>query len=60
MTALIAIKTDGEIKLYYSRKFNEGKNPMLVLNNIRNKIVARIFTTVNRRTSYIFTMQFVA
>jgi len=60
MAALTAKKTDMQIKNYYDRKLNEGKNPMLILNNIRNKLVARIFATVKRQTPYVFTMQFAA
>jgi hypothetical protein len=58
--ALIAVKTDAQIKQYYHRKIKEGKNPMLVLNKIRNKIVARVFATIKRQTPYVFTMQFAA
>ena len=60
LAALTAKKSDAQIKQYYERKIKEGKNPMLVLNNIRNKIVARIFATVKRQTPYVFTMQFAA
>jgi transposase len=60
LAALTARKTDGQISLYYDRKLKEGKNPMLILNNIRNKLVARIFATIKRQTPYVFTMQFVA
>jgi transposase len=58
LAALTAVRTDAQIKHYYQRKINQGKNPMLVLNNIRNKIVARIFATIKRQTPYVFTMQF--
>lgn len=60
LAALTAKKTDMQIKSYYERKLNEGKNPMLILNNIRNKLVARIFATVKRQTPYVFTMKFAA
>lgn len=60
MAALAARKTDRQISLYYDRKLKEGKNPMLILNNIRNKLVARIFATVKRQTPYVFTMKFAA
>ena len=42
MCALSTIKTDGELKEYYERKVAEGKNKMLVLNNVRNKLIHRI------------------
>lgn len=57
LAALAARKTDGQIRQYYDRKLIEGKNPMLILNNIRNKLVARIFATIKRQTPYVFTMQ---
>ena len=44
--------------LYYERKTKEGKNGMLVMNAIRNKLVARIFATVKRGTPYVPLMQF--
>ena len=60
MAALAARKNDEQINQYYERKLKEGKNPMLILNNIRNKLVARIFATVKRKTPYVHTMQFAA
>lgn len=41
-----------QLKDYYERKVQEGKNKMLVLNAIRNKIIQRIFAVVQRGTSY--------
>lgn len=42
MCALSAITSDPELKYYFERKVGEGKSKMLVINNIRNKIVHRI------------------
>lgn len=42
MCALSALKSDPEIKAYYQRKVAEGKSKMLVINNIRNKLIHRI------------------
>ena len=58
MGALTAKKMDPEMALYYERKTKEGKNGMLVMNAIRNKLVARIFATVKRGTPYVPLMQF--
>ncbi|MFN8323358.1 MAG: transposase [Chitinophagales bacterium] len=58
MGALNAKRTDPEIKLYYQRKVAEGKNGMLVMNAIRNKLIARIFATVKRGTPFVPLMQF--
>ena len=44
MVSLTAIKYDPELKEYYARKKAEGKHTMLVLNNIKCKIVYRIDT----------------
>ena len=46
LAALAAIKTEGDIKNYYNRKVQEGKNKMSVLNAVRNKIIHRIFACV--------------
>ena len=53
MCALTAKKYDHELKEYYERKVAEGKNKMLVLNNIRNKLLQRIFAVVNRQQPYV-------
>lgn len=58
MGALNAKRTDRELSLYYQRKIAEGKNGMLVMNAIRNKLVARIFATVKRGTPFVPLMQF--
>lgn len=43
MASISAIQREGDIKEYYYRKVEEGKNKMLVLNAIRNKLIARAF-----------------
>jgi hypothetical protein len=58
MCALSAIKYDPQLKEYYNKKKEEGKNKMLVLNNIRCKIIGRIFAVINRQTPYINTYKF--
>lgn len=42
MCALSAIAHDPETKLYFNRKVAEGKNKMLVVNNVRNKLIQRV------------------
>lgn len=51
--AMSAIRYDPEIKAYYLRKIEEGKNPFLVHNNVKNKLVQRIFAVVKRGTPYV-------
>lgn len=60
MCALSIKKNDKEIELYYKRKVAEGKNPMLVMNNVRCKILSRVFATVKRGTPYINLQKFAA
>ena len=40
--ALAAINHDPQIKEYYQRKVAEGKSKMLVINNVRNKLIHRV------------------
>lgn len=60
MCALNTKTWDHEIKQYYERKVAEGKPKMLILNNIRNKILGRVFAVVNRGTPYVNTQKFAA
>ncbi len=60
LCALSAKKYDAELKLYYERKVAEGKPKMLVLNNVRCKLLGRIFATINRGTPYLNIQKFVA
>lgn len=52
MAAMAAIRSNGELKDYYTRKVAEGKNKMSVLNAVRNKLVHRIFAVILRQTPY--------
>ncbi len=60
MCALNAKAWDHEIKQYYDRKVKEGKPKMLILNNIRNKILGRVFAVINRGTPYVNIRKFAA
>lgn len=46
LCALSAIKNDKEIKAYYERKVEEGKNKMCVINAVRNKLIHRVFAVI--------------
>ena len=61
MAALSSIQNNPEIKEYYNRKVNEGKNKMTILNAIRAKLVHRIFALVRDVREYeaFYTSQFV-
>ena len=58
MCSMTAMKYDPQIKEYYNKKKAEGKNSMLVLNNIRCKLISRVFSVINRETPYINTYKF--
>jgi transposase len=46
------IRMKGELQDYYQRKVGEGKNKMLVLNAVRNKLIHRIYAVVKREKKY--------
>lgn len=51
MAAMSAIVC-GDLKPYYDRKVEEGKNKMLVINAVRNKLIHRIFSCINSNRMY--------
>lgn len=53
MGALAAVRFDEELNAYYSRKVEEGKNKMRVLNNVRNKMIHRLCAVIKRQSPYI-------
>ena len=53
MGAISALKCDKGLKIYYSKRIEEGKPKMSVINIIRNKLIARVFAVVNRGTPYV-------
>lgn len=53
MAAMSVIrKKDSELKDYYIRKVEEGKNKMTVINAIRAKLVARMFAVIKNNQIY--------
>lgn len=52
LAALWAVRYCQEFKTYYERKVAEGKNKMLVLNNVRNKLIHRLFACVQHDRNY--------
>lgn len=60
MASMSAIQLKGELQDYYRRKVAEGKNKMLVLNAIRNKLIHRIYAVVRRGEKYdkFYTLSF--
>ena len=53
LAAMAAIRVQGELRNYYIRKVSEGKNKMLVLNNVRNKLIHRMFAVLERQEPYV-------
>jgi transposase len=52
MAALSVVSGKGEMAQYYHRKVEQGKNKMLVLNAVRNKIIHRVFACVRDNRKY--------
>lgn len=52
MAAMRAVRLEGELKQYYLRKVDDGKNRMSVLNAIRNKLIHRAFAVIRNNRPY--------
>ncbi|PKQ46020.1 IS110 family RNA-guided transposase [Confluentibacter flavum] len=52
LAAMSAIRLENDLRVYYLRKIEEGKNKMSILNAIRNKIIHRIFALIKNQTFY--------
>lgn len=52
LAALAAVRFAPTLKAYYERKVAEGKNKMLVRNNVRNKLVHLLFACVQQDRNY--------
>jgi len=48
-----ACNHDPEIRAYYERKREQGKEHKLVMNAIANKLVSRVFAVVKRQSDYV-------
>jgi len=60
LAAKSAIQHNPEMKAYYNKRIEEGKDKRSTINIIRNKLVSRIFAVVNRRTPYVNIMNYAA
>jgi len=60
LCAKSAIQSNTEMKHYYHKRIEQGKNKMSTINIIRNKLVSRVFAVVKRQTPYVDTMSFAA
>lgn len=52
LAAMTAILCDKQLSEYYHRKVDQGKNKMLVINAVRNKVLHRLCSVINRGTPY--------
>lgn len=52
MGAMWVISRDPEMRDYYQRKIAQGKNKMLVINAVRNKIIHRLCAVIKRGYEY--------
>lgn len=52
MGAMSVISRDPEMRDYYQRKIAQGKNKMLVINAVRNKIIHRLCAVIKRGYEY--------
>lgn len=53
IAALGSTSRPGELRDYFERKVAEGKNKMLILNAIRNKLIHRVFACVREQKIFI-------
>jgi len=59
LCAKSAIQNNPEMKIYYHKRLEKGKNKMSTINIIRCKLMARVFAAINRQTPYVNTLKFV-
>jgi transposase len=60
MSCISVIQYDSELRLSYKRKLAEGKDKMLAINNVRNKLIARAFALVKKGTPYVVLQNYAA
>lgn len=53
-----SIQYNPELRAYYEKRVEQGKNKMSTLNIIRNKLLARVFAVVLRGTPYVNIMKY--
>jgi transposase len=52
LAAMSAIRCCDELKAFYKRKLEAGKNKMSVINAVRNKLISRIYACINNNRKY--------
>ena len=52
LAAMSAIQCSDELKIFYKRKVDAGKNKMSVINAVRNKLISRVFACIKNKRMY--------
>jgi len=52
LCAMSAVQCSDELKIYYKRKVDSGKNEMSAMNAVRNKLISRVFACVKNNRMY--------
>lgn len=60
LCAKSSIQYNPEMKQYYERRIESGKNKMSTINIIRNKLVSRMFAVIARNEPYVNLMKYAA
>jgi transposase len=60
LSAMASIRSDGEMRTYFHRKVEQGKNKMSVLNAIRNKLVHRMMAVIHRKQPFLPMKEFLS
>lgn len=47
-----AVLYDDQMKDYYDRKLRQGKKDQVIINNVRNKLLQRVFAVINTRKPF--------
>jgi transposase len=52
LASMVAVRFNDELKTYYQRKVELGKNKMSVLNAVRNKLISRVYVCITQKRKY--------
>ena len=53
MAAKASVQHDPEMKVYYERRVAAGKRHMSIMNEVKFKLVLRMFAVVNKQEVYV-------
>ncbi len=60
MAAKTSVQHDPEMKAYYDRRAAMGKHHMSIMNEVKFKLVLRMFAVVNKGEVYVKNLKLVA